>query len=309
MLRYAHRLGRPPQVNRHLPAEGIETALGISATSQGTAGNRTGRPRRLHPERHLQALSLLFISTSGTMTTKTSELLSLVLGRRDRLDPDERKALSQLSVRTLRFSHGETIIPAGPTASESCLVVSGMALRVQSTCSGRDVVSAVHIPGDFVDLHALVLERLDHSVIAQGDCKVQFVDLQQLRKITSDFPHLTRLLWMLTLIDAKIHRAWLAAAATLRTNERIANFLCELYTRYEMIGFVKNGCFEMPLQQKDMERLFGFSRSHVNRAVQELRARGLIDWTRDQVTVHDLENLQSYGKFDPDYLEVVSASR
>ncbi|GGB21614.1 hypothetical protein GCM10011324_34550 [Allosediminivita pacifica] len=160
-----------------------------------------------------------------------------------------------------------------------------------------------------MDLHALVLERLDHSVIAQGDCKVQFVDQQQLRKITNDFPHLTRLFWMLTLIDAKIHRAWLAAAATLRTNERIAHFLCELYTRYATIGFVKNGSFEMPLQQKDMERLFGFSRSHVNRAVQELRARGLIDWSRDQVTVHDLDNLKIYGKFDADYLEIVSARR
>ncbi|ETX14358.1 Crp/Fnr family transcriptional regulator [Roseivivax halodurans JCM 10272] len=243
------------------------------------------------------------------MNTQTSELLSLVLGRRDQLDAEEQAALSALSVRTLRFGHNETIIPAGPTPDQSCLVVAGMALRVQPTHTEQGVVSAVHIPGDFVDLHALVLECLDHSVVAQGDCKVQLVDMTQLRQITEDFPHLTRLLWMLTLIDAKIHRAWLAAGATLRATERIAHFLCELYTRYDTIGFVQDGGFHMPLEQKDLERLFGLSRAHANRAVQELRARGLIDWTRGRVNVHDLQGLKEHGKFDPGYLEIARARR
>ena len=243
------------------------------------------------------------------MNTKTSELLSLVLGRRDTLDAEEVAALGRLSVETRTYAHGETIIPAGPTPDESCLVVGGMALRVQPTRSERGVVSAVHIPGDFVDLHALVLEYLDHSVVAQGECKVQLVNMEQLRQITRDFPHLTRLLWMLTLIDAKIHRAWLAAGATLRANERIAHFLCELYARYDTIGLVKGGSFAMPLEQKDLERLFGLSKAHANRAVQELRARGLIDWTRGKVTVHDLDGLETLGAFDPTYLEITQAGR
>ena len=47
------------------------------------------------------------------------------------------------------------------------------------------------------------------------------------------------------------------------------------------------------LEQKDLERLFGLSKAHANRAVQELRARGLIDWTRGKVTVHDLDGLET----------------
>ncbi|SLN12432.1 transcriptional regulator FixK [Roseivivax jejudonensis] len=236
--------------------------------------------------------------------TRTSQLLSLVLGRRASLDAEEEAALANLPVRSETFSHGQTIIPQGPSPDESCLVVSGMALRVQPTEAETGIVSAVQIPGDFVDLHALVLEYLDHSVVAQGTCKVQLVRKEALREVTRDYPHLTRLLWMTTLIDAKIHRAWLAASATLRAKERIAHFLCELYVRYEIIGFVEDGAFDMALEQKDLERIFGLSRAHANRAVQELRAQGLIDWHRHRVAIHDFDRLKTLARFDPSYLEV-----
>ncbi|SFD88562.1 Crp/Fnr family transcriptional regulator [Roseivivax sediminis] len=242
-------------------------------------------------------------------TTPTSQLLSLVLGRRATLDSDEIAALAQLPVRSRRFSHGDTIIPQGPAPEESCLVVSGMALRVQPTTSERGIVSAVQIPGDFVDLHALVLDYLDHSVVAQGECKVQLVPKEALQELTRNHPHLTRLLWMTTLIDAKIHRAWLAAGATLRAKERIAHFLCELYVRYDIIGFVENGSFEMPLDQKDLERIFGLSKAHANRAVQELRGQSLIDWHRHRVVIHDFERLSTLARFDPSYLEVAQLGR
>lgn len=243
------------------------------------------------------------------MSTTTSELLSLVLGKRDTLAPEEIAALEALPVRSVSFSHGETIIPQGPTPDESCLVVGGMALRAQATHKPETVVSALHIPGDFVDLHAFVLEQIDHAVMAQGPCKVQFIRREHLVEITDRFPHLTRLLWMLSLVDAKISRAWLTAAATLRAKERIGHLFCELYTRYEMIGFVDGDSFAMDLEQKDLARIFGFSRTHVNRSVQELRASGLLEWDRGRVRLPDFEGLQRISHFDPGYLELVKVRR
>ncbi|ETX28947.1 Crp/Fnr family transcriptional regulator [Roseivivax isoporae] len=235
--------------------------------------------------------------------TKTSHLLSLVIGRRAALDEREAAVLAHLPVRSERFAHGETIIPKGPSPDHSCIVVSGMALRVQPAFTDKGIVSSVQIPGDFVDLHALVLERLDHSVVAQGECRVQFVPKDALHRVMRDHPRLTRLLWMMTLIDAKVHRVWLAAGATLRAKQRIAHFLCELYVRYDIIGFVEDNGFDMPLEQKDFERLFGLSRTHVNRAVQELRAQSLIVWQRKRVEIPDFPALSALAHFDPGYLE------
>jgi len=243
------------------------------------------------------------------MGTTTSELLSLVLGKRDNLTGEEIDALAALPVRSVTFMHGETIIAQGPTPEESCLVVGGMALRAQATHKPETIVSALHIPGDFVDLHAFVLEQIDHAVVAQGACKVQFVKREALVEITDRFPHLTRLLWMLSLVDAKISRAWLTAAATLRAKERIGHLFCELHTRYDMIGFVDNDGFPMGLEQKDLARIFGFSRTHVNRSVQELRAAGLLEWERGRVRLPDPERLKKTSHFDPGYLELVKVRR
>ncbi|WP_143071496.1 Crp/Fnr family transcriptional regulator [Tranquillimonas rosea] len=239
----------------------------------------------------------------------TSELLPLVLSKRDRLDPEDHAALSALPVRTERYEHGATIIPQGPAPNESCLVVAGMSLRTQQLGQSRTIVSAIHIPGDFVDLHAFLLDELDHSVVAQGRCEVQFIHSDALREVTRTRPHLTRLLWMSTLIDAKIHRAWLAASVGLRATERIGHLLSELFVRYQLIGAVRDGTFRMPLEQKDLESLLGYSKTHVNRSVQELRARGLIDWERNTVTVHQPDTLADLSKFDPKYLELRSAAR
>lgn len=244
------------------------------------------------------------------MNNELPNLLQLVLNRRDTLSPEEEEAIRSLPTRTRSFAHGETIIPQGPTLKESCIVVSGLAIRAHASGDEEDpIVSAVHIPGDFVDLHGFVLEYLDHAVVSQKGCKVMFVPQDALREVTQSHPHLTRMLWLLTMIDAKINRAWLVAAATLQAPERIGHFLCELYTRYRLIGFVENDTLPMLLEQKDLARLFGFSRTHINRSVQFLRNEGMLEWSSGKVRLPDMERLKTFSNFDPNYLEVSRISR
>ncbi len=239
------------------------------------------------------------------MSNTDSRLLILLLSRRDTLSESEAEALAGLNLCNSDHAHGETIVAGGDADAETVsFVVSGMALRAQVTLSGAEVISAVHVPGDFVDLHGLVLERLDHSVRAQGACRVQRIEKRELSALFREYPRLARVFWKQTLIETKIHRAWLAAGATLRANERIAHFVCELHARYAAIGLVRGNSFPMPLEQKDLDSLFGLSRAHANRAVQELRARGLLEWTRGTIAVTDLEGLRRLGKFDGRYLEL-----
>ncbi|TGR94442.1 Crp/Fnr family transcriptional regulator, partial [Mesorhizobium sp. M1C.F.Ca.ET.188.01.1.1] len=75
---------------------------------------------------------------------------------------------------------------------------------------GRQFTS-LQVPGDFVDLHAFLLKTMDHGIIALSPCHVAAADHAKLCAITEQAPHLTRLLWLDTLVDGAIHREWIVA--------------------------------------------------------------------------------------------------
>lgn len=237
-----------------------------------------------------------------------SRFLELFLGRRDVLGKEDCRALAAVPVRRCDYESGATIIAEGSAPEESCLLISGMAMRVHRIGGDERVVSALHVPGDFVDLHAFLLRHLDHDVVAVGPCAVEFVPAEALVEITRTSPHLARLLWLTTLIDAKVHRVWIATGAALLAPQRIGHLICELHARLGAVGLVEGNRFAMPLDQRGLAEVLGYSVAHTNRAVQELRARGLLVWEDGIVSLPDPAALGSLCGFRPDYLELRQAA-
>lgn len=191
------------------------------------------------------------------------------------------------------------------------MMLRGMSARSHQLVGRPEdrVITALHGPGDFVDLHAFALAKLDHSIIAMGPVEVEFIDHAELTEITENFSHLTRLLWMTTLIDAAIHRQWLVAAASLRSSAHLAHLLCEIYTRLNAVGAASNGRFQLPLLQRELADILGYSPIHVNRAVRDLRDRGVIRWSGSDITIIDWKGLALLARFDPSYLDLERTRR
>ena len=161
------------------------------------------------------------------------------LERRDSLTEAERARLSKIETKRVSFNSGDVIVARDVVAEHSCLMLSGMSARIhQLPGNAGRVITALHVPGDFIDLHGFVLAGLEHTIIAMGQSEVEYVSHDQLREITAEWPHLTRLLWMATAIDAASHRQWLVAAASLRSSAHLAHLLCEVYTRLKAVGAV-----------------------------------------------------------------------
>ena len=238
-----------------------------------------------------------------------SGYLELFLGRRDQLSEEERRVLRELPVERRHFSNGEKVVAEGPAPDGSCLLISGMTIRAHRIGRSERVVSAIQVPGDFVDLHAFLLEHMDHDIVAVGNCVIEFVAADELRRVTREHPHLTRLLWLDTLIDAKLHRVWIALRAALRGNQRVAHLFCELHMRLAPIGLAEGARFSLPLDQRGVAEVLGYSVVHINRAVQELRAAGLLTWEDGLVHLPDPEALQRLARFDGAYLELIKVRR
>ena len=228
------------------------------------------------------------------------------LQRRDSLSDRDLAKLRSIPTETAQFAPGETIVSAGRDRDRSGLMLRGMSARVH-VLPGRTeqrVMTALHVPGDFMDLHAFVLAGLEHDVVSLGPSEVELIDHVHLTGITEDYPHLTRLLWMSTAIDAAIHRQWLVAANALRSSAHLAHLICELYTRLHSVGAAQDHRMSLPLLQRELANILGYSSIHINRAVRDLRDRGLLRWAGTDIEILDWPGLVRLAQFDPEYLDL-----
>ena len=159
----------------------------------------------------------------------------------------------------------------------------------------------MHLPGDFVDLHSLLLKRLDHDVVTLTDVRVALFPHAILRKLTETEPHLARMLWLLTVIDAAVHREWTARLGH-SAAVRIAHLLCELQARMAVVGLAEPEGFAINLTQADLGDMTGLTPVHVNRTLRKLREANLAMVRDGYASIPDLNRLLDFAGFDPTYL-------
>ena len=235
--------------------------------------------------------------------------LIAMLERRDRLSAEEKAALETLGGPPKTFLTGQDIVSEGERPHQSTLMLSGLSARYNTLREGGRQISSVHVPGDFIDLHSFPLHVMDHGVTALTRCVVQPYTHEALAGITERFPHLTRLLWLSTLIDAAIHRRWLVAMGRQSSTSQLAHLICELHVRLGLVGLTEGDSFDLAMSQSELGDVLGLSLVHVNRVVQQLKRDGLIGWTGRRVTIPDLQRLREFAEFDPTYLHLENEPR
>ncbi len=238
----------------------------------------------------------------------TNPLLT-VLERRDRLSPVERAAVDRLFGEPSHVPAGRDLVREGDRPSHSTFMLSGISARYNLLSGGKRQISAMHIAGDFVDLHSLLLDPMDHSVVALTECDVVEVPHGLLIEISVTLPHLTRMLWLLTVIDAAIFRQWLVASGHLQAVGQIAHFFCELYVRMSVVGLAEEHGFDLPISQSDLGDAMGLSNVHVSRCLKSLRSDGLLQWDGRMASILDWPGLQRLAEFDPSYLNLDPRAR
>jgi CRP-like cAMP-binding protein len=114
---------------------------------------------------------------------------------------------------------------------------------------------------------------------------------------------------LLTLIDGAIHREWLVAMGRRSALGHAAHLLCEIYRQLEIVNLARQLEFLFPVTQGDLADMLGLSVVHVNRVIQELRARELIAWHAPTVRILDWNGLVEAADFDDTYLHMVREPR
>ncbi|WP_134495982.1 Crp/Fnr family transcriptional regulator [Microvirga pakistanensis] len=222
----------------------------------------------------------------------------------DRISDRERQLLEEIIVRQRAVSRGEDMLREGDRPTESTVLITGFAVRYSLLRNGKRQITALHVPGDFVDLHSFLVKKMDHAVMAITPCTVGMVPHETLHGISESHPHLARLLAVNIAVDGAIHRQWIVAMGRRSALEHTAHLLCELFLRLQVVGLTEGYSFKLPLTQAELGDSLGLSTVHVNRVLQDLRKENLITWRGETVVITDWPRLQEVAEFDPTFLSL-----
>jgi CRP-like cAMP-binding protein len=231
-------------------------------------------------------------------------LLARKLNNYDVVTEAEVGVLERAIRGTRIFEANQDMVRADDRPSYSSVLVEGWAARSRTLEDGARQITSIHVPGDFIDLHSFLLRKMDHSVVALSACRIAAVPHDRLRVISEEQPHLSRLLWLNTLVDAAIHRNWIVAMGRLSAESQMAHLICELYTRLAAVDIARDYEFEFPLTQAVVADVLGLSLVHVNRTLREIRGLKLVNWRSRMVKILDWERLVEFAQFDPTYLSL-----
>lgn len=220
------------------------------------------------------------------------------------LDPEDMR-LAQALVGPSRTIEARADIVEEGVAPVACTVlIEGLACRYKALDDGRRQILSLHAAGDVLDLHGLMLGRLDHSVATLSRCRVAAIPADALLDALERRPNLRLAFWRATLVDGALLRGWLVALGQRSAHERVAHLFCEVDARLAAADVTNGDALDFPITQEELADALGLSVVHVNRVLQRLRRDGLITLRARKLAIHDLDALRRLGGFDARCLSV-----
>ena len=224
------------------------------------------------------------------------------LRRRIEISSEEERALRDSVAETRSVGADQILIRSGEELSSSLMLLDGWLARSKDLPSGERQVTELHVAGDFADLHGFTLKHLDHDIITLTECLVAVVPHERIREITERHPRLAFIYWLSTNIDAAVTRGLALSLGQRSAISRMAHLFCELHVRLDAVGRARPDGYEFPLTQRELAECLGLTVVHVNRTVQELRRRNLVELGNRYLTILDRRGLEGVAEFDPAYL-------
>jgi CRP-like cAMP-binding protein len=231
------------------------------------------------------------------------------LRARDDISPEEEQALRDAMGEMIRYPADHTFITPGQELNCSTLVLDGIIARYKDLSDGQRQITELHVAGDFADLHSFTLKHLDHSIMTLTPAKIVQVPHEKLKGITERHPHLVRVLWFSTNLDAAIHREWEVSLGRRNAVQRTAHIFCELQVRLGIVGLANEQGYALTITQVELAECLGLTSVHVNRVLKELRERELVEFRSSRVTITNLAGLRRLAEFDPGYLYLDKRAR
>ena len=204
-----------------------------------------------------------------------------------RLRPPEQAAFTKVG-RSRDFSKGATLMRAGESGGWAAILQAG-AVRVVSADRTKRIAS--RRVGDVIGEQALI-ERAPRSATVLADTAVQALvfDGRELDQVLRDHP---RVMYVLCAVMSSRLRE---SDQRLLADDAVARVLPALLRLVAESGAAAGEARIRIVSQEKLADQFGVSKASMDRALQALRADGLVETQRKLLVVPDIEALRRRGR-------------
>jgi CRP-like cAMP-binding protein len=150
----------------------------------------------------------------------------------------------------------------------------------------------------------LSARKSDHSIASITPLKYAEISPAEFEMLAAQSLALNRALLLNEMVNASIAREWVANVGQRNALQRIAHIFCELFLRLISQGLTEGNSCDWPLTQADLADATGLTPVHVNRTLQGIRKRGLIELRGRRLTVANLDVLKRVSLFTSNYLHL-----
>jgi len=165
----------------------------------------------------------------------------------------------------------------------------GWAYRFRLLSDGRRQITALFLPGDYCEPQWALGHAPTQPIMALTNVRATLLPVGMRSERTLIHERGLR-----NALAASLERQtnWLVTLGRCTALERIAHLLCEIYERLRRSGLTYGQQCAMPLTQMDMADITGLTAVHVNRTLQAMRSRNLIDLHSRWLRIPDLAALR-----------------
>lgn len=182
------------------------------------------------------------------------------------------------------------------------LILKGWAYRYLMLPDGRRQIAGFLLPGDLCNFDLPGLLRLDYSVATLTECEVLQLAAPAIKRLAGGSARVEEAMAIHAHVSGAITRSWLLSLGQRSALERIGHLFCELHVRLRCVGLVDGEGFEFPVTQIELAEATGLTAVHVNRTLQDMRARKLVILQNRHLRILDFERLANLVMFDGAYL-------
>ncbi|MEM8771292.1 MAG: Crp/Fnr family transcriptional regulator [Pseudomonadota bacterium] len=216
----------------------------------------------------------------------------------------ERDALLSLPAKERVYEPGDDIIERGEEPDEALVINEGWAARYIALKDGRSQILNFLLPGDMFDLQVFITDAADHSVAAITKVSLLSIPRYAILDIFTSNHNIGLALWWATLQEEAILREQIVRNGRRNASERVAHLLLELHRRSLIIGEGNEAGFRLPVSQVLISDALGLSFVHVSRVLGKFAKEGLIERSKDRISIKDRKSLIEQSDFSPDYLHL-----
>ena len=182
----------------------------------------------------------------------------------------------------------DAIPPGGDDRSDPLVLCEGWAYRFHQFADGRRQILSVLIPGDLLSVSTLFEPSLDFSVRAATDVKICQLGREDVRRGLATRPVVREALARLCSVESMEMTSMVVDLTECDDATRVLGFIRRLVSRLSTRGIgVGSGAYQFPLSNLDIADATGLSADDVGRALQKLSREGIVEISKDTLTVVD----------------------